>query len=612
MTFQDVPSEVLDKIFLLLPNSAVRECIFVCKSWNITATRIFYTTVTLTRKNIRKFISTAQPVNYWVRQLKFDIDYPQLFKFTTDQFKVLINQVPKLRLLDLAGLSNKSVIEPLLEILYEDDTLDCIEEIKVDHELSSQARELYFRTVYKYKDTMSCLHLNYLRYTIHGGYLSFLPEFKQLTFLSISNDLLNGDRYMLISSVLDLCPKLIRFKLQTKRHFPDASKVGLLKRMKEDNNSSKKNQHVYNMKLKELEFELHDFHEGYMEYVIYYTSLDRFYLNMLETDIYEWLVDKEDQMNSFASYLSTINNVTIKAQSQATKSRQRMSTQDRMERNWMFLNTVIGKRKLDCHLYLSMKGYDDSQKFEMKIINNQTIELEYQVKPEYPTNNLISLFQFGHNNGARIINSIEIGDAIRYTLNDILQVLQCAINKCPQLKLVVIHRAKLCYRLQSIPYPYNIQFDQHLIPVGQAKSSNSSGGSIGLNHVMIQNATISRELIHILTDCLPNLKVLKLKECEPIDWLDLEGIQELKYLEIDIFVSQPRRILITLELCSGQHRYYYESKNHQTPFISTTQEEETQKEDTFYVTIKCNKIEKIVIHTTSVCASELIVPVVQH
>lgn len=612
MTFQDVPSEVLDKIFLLLPNSAVRECIFVCKSWNITATRIFYTTVTLTRKNVRKFISTDQPVNYWVRQLKFDIDYPQLFKFTTEQFKVLINQVPKLRILDLAGLSNKSVVEPLLEVLYEDDTLDCIEEIKVDHELSSQARELYFRTVYKYKDTMTCLHLNYLRYTIHGGYLLFLPEFKQLTFLSISNDLLNGDRYMLISSVLDLCPKLIRFGLQTKRHFPDASKVGLLKRMKEDNLN--KQQHVYNVKLKELEFELHDFHEGYMQYVIYYTRLNRFYLNMLETDIYEWLVDKEDQMSSFASYLSTIDNVTIQAQSQATKSRQRMSTEERIERNWVFLNKVIGKRKLDCHLYLSMKGYDDSQKFKMKINNNQTIELEYQVKPEYPTNNLISLFQFGrHHNGASIINSIEIGDAIRYTLNDILQVLQCAIHKCPQLKLMVIHRAKLCYRLQSIPFPYNIQFDQQLIPAGQAKSSsNSSSHSIGLNHVTIQGATISSELIHILTDCLPNLKVLKLKECEPIDWLglDLEGIQELKYLEIDIFVSQPR-ILISLFLCSAQHHYQYES-NDQAPFILTTNEiDHTQREDTFYVTIKCNKIEKIVIHT-SVCASELIVPVVQH
>ncbi|KAI8091949.1 hypothetical protein BDF21DRAFT_449302 [Thamnidium elegans] len=185
------------------------------------------------------------------------------------------------------GSKTKSV-EPFLEILYKTDKLRCIEEIKVDDNLSMQSREIHVLTAYKYRDTMTYLHLNYFRYTTDGNYLVFLPQFKHLTFLSISNDLLNGDRYMLIPSALGVCPKLVGFGLQTKRHFPDASKAGLLKMMEQYDGTNDRN-----LKLKRLYFELHDFHEAYMKYVIYYTRLDLFCLNMIDANIYEWLSDKE-------------------------------------------------------------------------------------------------------------------------------------------------------------------------------------------------------------------------------------------------------------------------------------------------------------------------------
>ncbi|GAA5814416.1 hypothetical protein MFLAVUS_007912 [Mucor flavus] len=594
MPFQDVPSEVLDKIFLLLPNSVVRECIFVCKSWSITATRIFYSTISLTRTNTHKFIS-RQHASFWIRQLSFDIDFPQLFKFTPQQFKTLLDHIPSIKILDLTGLSRS--VQPFLEILYKTDKLRCIEEIKVDDNLSMQSREIHVLTAYKYRDTMTHLHLNYLRYTTDGNYLAFLPQFKHLTFLSISNDLLNGDRYMLISSVLDVCPKLVGFGLQTKRHFPDASKAGLLKMMEQDDGGTKDR----NLKLKRLYFELHDFHEAYMKYVIYYTRLDLLCLNMIDTDIYEWLSDKESMIHLFAKHLSTIKNLTITAQPNTNK-RQRTSIQDRMERNWMFLDMIIGSKKLDCHVNLSMKGYDDLQKFNMNIINHQKIILEYQLKPEYPINNLTCLFSYG--NGASIINSIEIGDAVRYTLSDCHQVIECAINKCPQLGFMIIRRAELCYRFEAVPYPYNIQFDKRIIEPGEGRNYSVATG-VKLNHVLIQCATISKELIQVLCRCLGKIKVLKLKKCVLVDKLDIRGIEHLDYLELDAF-TLVKCILLRLEM-SGIISFYQSIDG---SHFKSTKRDESRKQDTFYIHIQCDKVDRIVIRTT-VCASVLL-PVVQH
>lgn len=542
MAIDNAPSEILEQIFLLLPNT--RECMSVCKSWHIPASRIFYSNVKLTRNNASKFISHNQNCGSWVRYLNFDMD-----TLSAQEFKELVYQVTNVKVIDISVFGR--LVLPFLDILLNHHNLQCIQEIKVFQNLSAKARELHFLACFNYRETITHLNLNNFRscYTmndISGNCLDFLPQFKQLTWLSIHNDLLNGDRYMMINSILDACPKLIQFQLSTKRHFPDGSKPALLTMMENDVTIKKK-------RIKHMKFHLHDFHEGYIKYLIFYTQLHTLKLHMIDTDIHDWLVDKENVIIPFAKYLSLVNNLEIIADTIISKRQQRThlqqraylqqgtNLQDRMTRHWNFLNTIIGDRKLNCHVYLSMNGgYNDYQMFKLNMFN-QRIILEYELKPEYPTNNLISLFTTT-NDDVFMINSIEIGDATRYRIEDCLQLLQYVFKKCPNIKFIILNRSTLCYRLEAIGYPYNIHFDSIKLNCGEGRNYTIKSTRETLNHVSLKDAILSTELMQVL--CSPDIKVLKLIECTIPPVLDLTTIKHLHYLEITSCVdNESTRVL---------------------------------------------------------------------
>lgn len=508
MGIQQAPTEILEQIFSFL--SDTRECISVCKAWHLTASRIFYSQVTLTRHNAIGFIRHSGQSGQWVRYLKFQ---ERMEKISTQVFQKLLYQVPNVKILDLTGLS-KSVCSLLLGEINQS-CFTRMDEIKVNLNLSGQDREQHFLACYNNRKTIRYLNLNNFRscYTINdlsGNCLAFLPQFQQLTQLCIHNDLLHGDRYLLIPKVLEACPKLIQFGLFTKRHFPDGSKAALLSMT--DVTQRKV--------LKEMEFELHDFHEGYIKYLVLYTQLKKLKVHMMDTDLYDWLMEKEeDVIISFADYLSRVEQVELVAEIVPGK-RQRNIVHDKMTRHWQFMNKLMKTRNLKCHVHLTMKGYDDDQRFKLEV-NKEKMILEYQVRPEHATNNLIGLFKTNEN--SYNIHSMQVGDASRYRIEDCIQLVYYVRKKCPNIQFLLLNRSTTCYRMEAIEYPYDLQFDQ----CGE-KRRNTTKEKI--NHVSLKEAILSTVTMQVL--CSVQLKVLKLTNCILPAILDLCFIQHLHYLEI--------------------------------------------------------------------------------
>ncbi|KAI7896786.1 uncharacterized protein EV154DRAFT_490815 [Mucor mucedo] len=533
MAIQQAPSEILEQIFLLLNDA--KECMSVCKAWHLTASRIFYSEVTLTRHNASEFIRHNGQSGQWVRYLNF---HKKMDSISVAAFEELVYQVPNVKVLDLTGIG-KSVLPPLLEVLVTKAGFQCMDEIKVNSNLSGKGREQHFLACYQSRKTIRRLNLNNFRscYTINdlsGNCLEFLPQFQQLTQLSIHNDLLHGDRYMLISTVLDTCPKLIQFGLFTKRHFPDGSKPGLLQMMENDVTVTKLKA------LKNMEFELHDFHEGYIKYIVLYTQLQRLKVHMMDTDVHDWLTDKENVIIPFAQYLSGVEQVELVADI-VTGKRQRNNSlgHDKMTRHWQFINTVMAERKLHCHVYLSMKGgYSDDQRFKLNVDKKKMI-LEYQLTPEYPTNNLIRLFNT--EDDSFMIDSMEVGDASRYRLEDCIQLVYYVRKKCPDIKFLLVNRSSTRYVLEAIEYPYDLQFDRVHMGVGEGRKYTAKTTKEKINHVSLKEAILSTVTMQVL--CPSHVKVLKLINCILPSILDLTFIQHLHYLEIQCDETDLKTVL---------------------------------------------------------------------
>lgn len=526
----NAPSEILEQIFLLLPDT--KECISVCKAWHMTASRIFYSKVTLTRNNASQFIAHNHHSGRWVRTLNFAKD-----TLCVGEFEELVYQVPNVKMMDLSGLE-KTILPQLLQVLAECQELKSIHEIKVNDNLSGKGREQHFLACYKQQKTITHLNLNNFRsrYTmddISGNCLDFLPQFQQLTQLSIQNDLLHGDRYMSIHTILEACPKLTGFGLFTKRHFPDGSKPALLAMMENDVTVIRKR------KLKQMEFELHDFHEGYMKYLIIYTQLQKLKIHMIDTDVHDWLIDKENMIIPFAHYLSRVDNVEIVAETVTSKRQQRFHLNDEiMTRHWRFVNTVIGERMLHCHVYLSMEGgYNDDQKFKLSVASKKIV-LEYELKPEYPSNNLIKLFNT--DDDRFMIDSMEVGDATRYRIEDCIELIQCVMKKCPSIKFILLNRSSLCYRLEAIE-SVDIYFDRDKLHSGEGRNYSAKSTKETINHVSLKDAILSTALMQVL--CSGDIKVLKLIDCTFPAILDLTHIKHLHYLHISSADTETKTVV---------------------------------------------------------------------
>ncbi|CAO3606693.1 unnamed protein product [Mucor hiemalis] len=616
MSLQTAPPEVLNQVFMMLPKTTIEQCLFVCRSCYFAAIEIYYSNITLTANNIEKFISThltyyqhSSGTPAWVRHLRFDFkEYPVLpsqLDFTT-----LITDFKNLKSIDLQSLSENSVIRCLENMRLTAGNLKYLEEIRVNENMSTEGRETHFKTVYAYRNTISCLYMNYFHtfYNMEeekaGNYMNFLPQFKNLTHLFLSNDSMTGDHCMTMYLVLDMCPKLIDFKLQSPRYFADGSRPKMLFLMNQDILEAKKLQ----VSVKKRNINL---------------KCMRFSIRVLE----DFHMREKDIVILFAKYLSSVKTVEIAAFSPGgsrlsrrglMRERHRLqqlqgqqqggeiitSGEDMIQNHWDFVKNVVGTRKFHCHMCLYIgEEYLDFQDFRMKIDNDGFLELAYGLAPESPHNNL-TLFL---TQSPLDINSVEIRDAQYYPLKDCLEAIEIALTECPNLTYFYMNRGGSHYRLEAIPYPYNIEFDNPKVISGESikylkeYQRYHSTKQKKLNHISINNAELTPTLIQLLCTYLPQTKVLILRNCDIQESennttvINLKSIRHLHYLELEIvmLVAQPpsQKVFITIVM-SNNTTLYYQSESES--FIPVAFKHlDKVKSDTSFIVILCNVIDEL-------------------
>lgn len=188
-----------------------------------------------------------------------------------------------LETIDIQSLPDENAIGCLDQIRLAFEDLKDLKEIKVNESICVEGKKAYLRTVFTYRNTISRLHLNYLR-TIDNmaenenlTYMDLLSQFENLTHLTVFNGMSMGDSHMIIYLVLDKCPKLKTFTLiRPPRLFWDASLPNLLSLMIQDELEAKRLQLPLkrkNVKLKHLRFHLQILDGAYMKYIILYTRL---------------------------------------------------------------------------------------------------------------------------------------------------------------------------------------------------------------------------------------------------------------------------------------------------------------------------------------------------
>lgn len=417
--------------------------------------------------------------------------------------------------------------------------------------------------------------------------------------------------------------------MRPSRLFWDASLPKLLSLLTQDALEAKQLQlpsKRKNVNLKHLHFHLQALDGAYMKYILLYTHLYTFSLHMASCNFFDWLVKEQDIVHQFARYLHSVKSLEIVAISPVNSRIQRKGLmreqirlqelqkqqqgsdcntvkEDRIQKHWEFLATVVDSSSVHCHLFLCSETDEyglQFQDFRMKVDYN-FLELNYGLSPEYPHNNL-NLFLM---QPSIVINSLEVGDVSRYSLEDCLEAMQTALTNCPDLELLLLNRAELCYRLEFIPYPYNIDFDHFKLEHGESLKyfkrykRYRSKKQKSLNHIFINNADLTPTLTQVLCTHLPQTKILKLKNSviqqgeNNTAIINLRNMRHLHYLEVEIvhqIVEPPNPAsIVTIEL--SDRTLYYQSQDYN--FVSVTVEQ-LSTHSASHIVIQCDMVDELV------------------
>lgn len=348
---------------------------------------------------------------------------------------------------------------------------------------------------------------------------------------------------------------------------------------------------------------------------------------MASCNFFDWLIKEQDIVHQFAKYLHSVKSFEIVAispvnsriyrkglmreqirlqelQKQQQGGECETGKENRIQKHWEFLATVVDSRKVHCHMFLRYETDEygfQFQDFEMRVDCNNFLELNYGLSPERPHNNL-NLFLM---QPSIVINSLEVGDVSEYSLKDCLEALQTVLTNCPDLELLLLNRAELCYRLEFIPYPYNIEFDHFKLEHGESLKCLKrykryrSKRQKSLNHIFINNADLTSTLIQVLCTHLPETKVLKLKNSNIQQGenntaiINLKNMWHLHYLEVEIvhpIVEPPNPTsIVTIEL--SDRTFYYQSQDR--TFVPVAVDQLSTYNATHLV-IQCDMVDEIV------------------
>lgn len=233
---QNIPSEILQGIFMLLPKSTVYQCLFVCNLWNLVATQQYHKVLSISGEMIivlqEKLAANETPQRLlsfgdMVQTLIVHDDYSKHEKLSKPDLSTLLSYLPNLKIFDLSRCRKLvSFMNHLDQLLKErnyqaNEFLKYLQRLKISPNAEGVNQWQRFRIDYAFRKSLEYLYicfslkkavpLNTGQQQVVKNPLNALHHFICLTHLSIVDKEIET---LSITQISKACPYLIVLHLE--------------------------------------------------------------------------------------------------------------------------------------------------------------------------------------------------------------------------------------------------------------------------------------------------------------------------------------------------------------------------------------------------------------
>ncbi|KAG2196292.1 hypothetical protein INT47_012514 [Mucor saturninus] len=608
MSASNVPAELLIATFRLLERKALRECMFVCKTWHSLITPLYFEEIPLHAGTIllvkqllglpRKHHKEHFQHGHWVKKLSIQFDnfssYKTMipgqdsakrsFKLRPKEFATLLSYLPNLRVLDA---TSSHYFNYYMECLADSNQrIQRLEQIPCDMHENSFLPNL--AACYNYRQSLTRLKTVYnasslFSYTYQSEddtFISLLSAFKHLTHLDLYNETLHSR--LSPFHILGICPNLVRLKYHTKEYLLDNDLV---------------RSNLSRSKLKQLDITAPSLSPAYINYITTHMpkDMENVSIQLKSIDFCNWILQLGVRTaDKLARFLSKVKHVRIVC-SVSQQQYKRDSNGLKMTLFYRFLGILRAGRNMYC-----TGAYDDFDPNETEIkASGHRLEFRYGLDHEDFTLNegadvdrCVSVFtpDLGKSSiGPEIINHLAFTMRRQEDEDSLYQALKYALTQCPHLcRFELENNTRQMFGGAALkPTRFNPRESKH----DMLKVFRVVGGGL------------SNEMVGLLRNYLPGVQeiVTEFGDEDGSDWTEKSGelnvtsLSSLNSLTLDTRTmlyndSTLNNLSIHLEY-NGDDTYYTIQKQLTEMNAYTLVRTETKPSNPF--SIKCNSIPNI-------------------
>lgn len=516
MYIEQLPSEIRQTIFEVLPKSTLYQCLFVSKHWQQTAAQLIYKEILVNDANIEQlqFALIHQSANrslqqygHWTKTFCHNTDPSkgQHTKNLSNELLLLLSYLPNLKTIDVTDSPHFNFYMKTLYLYSDNIQLDHLERImSKPHHDTAQDQSLYFCTLHKYRRSLTDISVCYKsesRYFNSVDILQVLPHFHCLTRLTLSN-LVN--EHLTIFDLLGLCPQLASLDFTSAYPVPDDVAKNQLVDFQPSHHTT----------LKSLSLCVPVLTPTYIQYITYSTAadMDTICLNMTRANFYNWIDTLGSQtVIRLAQRMSMAHNVCIHTDA-SPEQRRPQSNINKMTQFYQILHALQGNRQLQCQgIYTQHKPGEIS----INVYQNYFLDFQYSLGFEdFDDDSSFNDDDDDNNNGIRSpYDGLALPDhSISHMGPEILN--SCSFQLFRPMERVphglVKYVLKHCPHLYHFKVNCTVRYSQCLLEAGTPTANRTKmprQRTHQISRLLFKRGVVLwRELSRILVKYLPNIQ----------------------------------------------------------------------------------------------------------
>ncbi|KAI9334060.1 hypothetical protein BD770DRAFT_416139 [Pilaira anomala] len=579
MSAQLLPFEVLSQIFPLVPHSTVYQCTLVCKSWNVPATTVFYSTLKLggrhdfplnkLAKNLEcdhlEFFKHGHLVKRLVLRGKFE-EFSGPVAFCS-----LLSCLPYLKLIDITDCSIASEILEILKSYGKHVDLKYLQDIyainpKRVFQQPFEMTIMYFKACFSFRETITRLRLNDIEniyYTENNIYqrtcLDLLSQFKQLTHLAIDEHPIpirvEKNAQFQLPLILQSCPNLIYLRIHRPLPHFDYSRDDTIQQLLPKTNKAipSRSDGVY---LKTIDFFFTVLGASQMEYItssLCTSNLNSFVIKTRHLDAFFEFVQNEEIFINFVQHIIQAKYLyfSIKCRTLEELGPQQITYENSKVHQifWKMLHAVEPVRIIDqIFMEIDFLGDQSNENHNIHPLEYPTISCSMEIKKKTlyfhqeitPREFFNKSEQYGKT--SELINSFVKNKTVKLEFlmdsSYFLNILLFVANHLPHIQNLYLKDPGKT-PIQSIECFLNYQTSS------EDNNNNNNNNNKRISSARIKNTFIRGTTFIILSEAIPKLETLWIYNCSLSDnmnsssncsdqtLLDLTALKDLKHLIMD-------------------------------------------------------------------------------